>query len=281
VSALHDLASSLKRDQPAFRPWLSVMEIALAAAADSTWESSARAIVPAPEGEVALAGASVAVDRKAAAALLKRLLAAASEAPAGEDGWRLVPGRIRRLEPARWLAAAVGQDPSVLDEVAGQLDVPTAVVMPIADLAALPLLQACGRRFAVRCSAWSEGHCPICGAWPTLAEMRGLERARRLRCGRCGADWGSVPLLCPYCANVDHETLTSLVPEKGAESRRIDACNRCRGYLKALAQLGAIRPELVPLEDLASVELDLAAIERGYQRPQNAPGARGVNIAER
>jgi FdhE protein len=281
VSALHDRASSLKRDQPAFQPWLSVIEIALAAVADPKWEASARAIVPAAEGEVALAGTTIPVDRKVAAALLKRLLAAAAEAPGGDDGWRRMPGRIGRIDPAPWLAAAIGQDPSLLDAVAAQLEVPTAAVMPIADLAALPLLQACGRRFADRCAAWSEGHCPICGAWPTLAEMRGLERARRLRCGRCGADWGSVPLLCPYCSNVDHESLTSLVPEKGGESRRIDACNRCHGYLKNLAQLGPIRPELLPLEDLASVELDLAAIERGYQRPQTAPGARGVSIAER
>jgi len=281
VSAVHDRASSLKRDQPTFRPWLSVIEIALTAAADPAWEASARAVAPAAEGEVALAGASIPVDRKAVAALVKRLLAAAAEAPASDNGWRLVPARIGRLDPARWLVATIEQDPSLLDEVAAQLEVPTAVVVPIADLAALPLLQACGRRFADRCSTWSEGHCPICGAWPTLAEMRGLERGRRLRCGRCGADWGSVPLLCPYCGNDDHESLTSLVPEKGGESRRIDACNRCRGYLKALAQLGPIRPELLVLEDLASVELDLAAIERGYQRPQNAPGARGVGIMER
>jgi FdhE protein len=291
VSAAHDRASSLvssrlsslRRDQPALQPWLSVIEIALAAAADPAWEASALAVAPAAEGEVALAGASIPVDRKRVAALLERLLTAAAKAPGGDDGWRLVPARLGRLaldSGARWLAATIGQDPSLLDEVAARLEVPTAVVMPIADLAALPLLQACGRRFADRCAAWSQGHCPICGAWPTLAEMRGLERGRRLRC-RCGADWGSVPLLCPYCGNVDHETLTSLVPEKGGESRRIDACNQCRGYLKALAQLGPIRPELLALEDLASVELDLAAIERGYQRPQNAPGARGVAITER
>jgi FdhE protein len=285
LSAAKDLAStvisSLGRDQPALRPWLSVIEIALAAAADQAWEASARAVAPAAEGEVALAGTSIPVNRKVVVALLERLLAAAAKAPGGDDGWRLVPARIGRLDCARWLAASVGQDPSLLDEVAAKLEVPTAVVMPIADLAALPLLQACGRRFADRCAAWTNGHCPICGAWPALAEMRGLERARRLRCGRCAADWGSVPLLCPYCGNVDHETLTSLVPEKGGESRRVDACHRCHGYLKALAQLGPIRPELLPLEDLASVELDLAAIERGYQRPQNAPGARGVTITER
>ena len=88
-------------------------------------------------------------------------------------------------------------------------------------------------------------------------------------------------LAASAAANWMRASLTSLVPEKGGESRRIDACNRCHGYLKALAQLGPIRPELLPLEDLASVELDLAAIERGYQRPQNAPGARGVAITER
>jgi FdhE protein len=274
VSAAHD---------PSFQPWLSLVEIAFEAARDPTWEDSARAVAPAADGEIALAGASIPIDRPAVTALIGRLLAAAAEASEDDDGRRrlLEAARAGRVDSERWLAAAIGQDASLLDGLTAEVDMPAAAVMPLADLAALPLLQACGRRFAERAAAWPLGHCPICGAWPTFAEIRGLERARRLRCGRCGADWAWAPLLCPYCGNDDYQTLTSLVPEKGGESRRVDACNVCRGYLKALAQLGAVRPERLPLEDLASVELDLAAIERGYHRPETAPAARGVRIAER
>jgi FdhE protein len=253
-----DRAAELAREQPSFEPWLSLVEIALEAARDPAWDAAARAVVPAAEGEVALAGATIAVEARAAAALVERLRAAAGSRP---------------VEPGRLLAAAIAQDASLLggDES----------LVPLADLASLPLLQACGRRFAERAAGWSQGHCPICGAWPTLAELRGLDRARRLRCGRCGADWASVPLLCPFCGNLDHESLPSLVPETGGDSRRVDACDRCRGYVKTLASLGALAPELLPLEDLASVELDLAALDRGYRRPEAAPGAPGVRVAER
>ena len=48
----------------------------------------------------------------------------------------------------------------------------------------------------------------------------------------------------------------------------------CRGYLKAVASLGALAPELLPLEDLGSVELDVAALEREYHRPEEVKRAR-------
>jgi FdhE protein len=103
--------------------------------------------------------------------------------------------------------------------------------------------------------------------------MRGLARTRHLRCGRCGADWKIDVLRCSFCDNRDHQRLRSLVPEKGGDSRKVDACDACRGYLKSLAQLAPLAPELIPLEDLGSVELDLAAIDRDYRRP-DAPAAR-------
>jgi formate dehydrogenase maturation protein FdhE len=44
-------------------------------------------------------------------------------------------------------------------------------------------------------------------------------------------------------------------------------CERCKGYLKVGNAFDPPPPELVAFDDLASVHLDVAAIERGYQRP--------------
>jgi FdhE protein len=253
---------TLRRDNPSFKPWLALLEVALEAASDPTWEEAARGVAASPE-RPALAGATIRVDGRQVVALLDRLLGAAT------DETRAAAPSVG-LDPARWLGAALGPDAGLLG---GNAD-----LLPIADLVALPLLLACGRRFADRCKGWSDGVCPICGGWPTLAELRGLERSRRLRCGRCGADWGLLPLHCPFCDNIDHEKLKSLVPESGGESRRVEVCERCRGYVKTLAQLAAIKPELVPLEDLGSVELDLAAIERDYRRPEGPRQPLGVAI---
>ena len=53
----------------------------------------------------------------------------------------------------------------------------------------------------------------------------------------------------------------------GSESRKVDVCKACNGYLKAVATLGALAPDAIALEDLATVDLDLAALDRGYSRP--------------
>jgi FdhE protein len=65
----------------------------------------------------------------------------------------------------------------------------------------------------------------------------------------------------------DHEQLVSLVPEKGT-ARVVDACKRCLGYVKIFTTLQGSPPGEVFLDDLASVDLDVAALEQGYKRAQ-------------
>lgn len=139
---------------------------------------------------------------------------------------------------------------------------------------AMSVLQPCAAEVAAHVPpGWARGYCPVCGAWPTLAEERGLERARRLRCARCGADWWTAPLACPYCGSFDHTRLGSLRPQAAGDTRRVDTCASCRGYLKSVATLTALPAADVALADLATVELDVAALEQGYARPAD-PGYR-------
>src|SRR5262249_22098559 len=72
------------------------------------------------------------------------------------------------------LEAALCQDHTRLTALAEELGAHPHALAAIAHLAVIPLLQACGRRLASQVpQAWSCGYCPICGAWPTLAEVRG------------------------------------------------------------------------------------------------------------
>lgn len=181
--------------------------------------------------------------------------------------WLATVGEVlEELDKPAWDAAvpALGAPPDkqapLLAGAAVPLD-PTQ--MPI------PLLHACRRRWADAVpQGWSHGYCPICGAWPGFAEVCGVERSRYLRCVRCGSAWQAHGLSCPYCGTADHEALASLVPEEGAPKWAIEVCNGCRGYLKAFTTLRAGAPAQVMLDDIASVELDIAAAERGYRRPQ-------------
>ena len=65
----------------------------------------------------------------------------------------------------------------------------------------------------------------------------------------------------------DHNELVSLVPEQGGTTRVIEACKRCLGYVKTFTTLQGSPAAKVILDDLASVDLDIAALEHGYQRP--------------
>jgi FdhE protein len=61
--------------------------------------------------------------------------------------------------------------------------------------------------------------------------------------------------------------LEYLAPEGQYDSRRVLVCSDCRGYVKAVATLTPIRADALLERDLATVELDVAALERGYCRP--------------
>ena len=68
----------------------------------------------------------------------------------------------------------------------------------------------------------------------------------------------------------DHNELVSLVPEKSGSNGVIDACKSCLGYVKTFTTLQGSAPVKVIVDDLASVDLDIAALESGYLRPVGA-----------
>jgi FdhE protein len=134
----------------------------------------------------------------------------------------------------------------------------------------LPLLLACGAQAAPRLNGlvWEHGYCPVCAAWPTLLEVRGLERQRWLRCGRCGSGWQQINALCAFCGSNEYRNQRYLAPEKERETRQALTCQECHGYVKAFTTLGPLAPGEVLLRDLLSLELDLAALDQGFVRPE-------------
>jgi len=167
------------------------------------------------------------------------------------------------IDPVGLVEAAIRQDDARIGE--------SSKLRVVAQIAAVPLLVAAAQAIGGAISAaWWEGYCPVCGAWPTLAEFRGLERKRWLRCGRCATAWELPWLRCAFCGETDHEHLGYLAPEEGETSRKVEVCDTCKGYLKAEPTVSAL-PWCVVLDDAATVVLDVAALDRGYHRPER-PG---------
>lgn len=277
-----DRLALLRREFPEWQSWLMVIESALREASDNKWQDYVPPPAPNPDlKQPLLSGVAINVESAAVGRWLERLLRQASAssdavlAPLSALGETASP-----IEPMAVLQASLRQDESALSALANPLGAGAQPFRAVADLLALPLLHACRRRWsALVPAAWARGYCPICGAWPALAEEQGIERTRRWRCGRCGAAWHSECLHCPFCDTTEYRQLTSLVQGAASDARRIDGCQRCRGYVKTLMVLQASAPEVVLLDDLASVDLDIAALDAGYRRPANPGCDPGVRLS--
>jgi FdhE protein len=136
-------------------------------------------------------------------------------------------------------------------------------------LTLLPLLAAADAALARLRSGvpWGAGHCPTCGSWPLLAELRGLDQSRYLRCGLCAAGWECARLLCPFCGTRDHTELGYFHAEGDEGRRRVTTCEACRGYVKTVTTLLPLSAPQLLVTDVATLPLDLAAAERGYSVP--------------
>jgi len=241
-----------------------LLEAALGESEDgAAWEAAApRRAAERPVKAPLLFHTRIPLDARAARGWVRRLLTLA------------VPAQARRIDGIALLEAALGHDDARIDTLARTAGADPAALRVAGQMAVLPLLQACARGLGPEVPpAWWEGYCPVCGAWPVVAEYTGLERKRQLRCGRCSTGWAIPQLRCVYCGETHHDQLGYLTPEAGEQTRKIEVCHTCKGYLKAVTTVRPLAPWAILVDDLTTVPLDIAALEKGYRRPER-PGYR-------
>lgn len=112
---------------------------------------------------------------------------------------------------------------------------------------------------------WDKGYCPICGSQPLMGELRGEEGKRIWSCSFCGNQWRGKRLMCPFCENIDHRTLRYFYTEK-ERAYRIDICDKCKRYIKTVDSRHLPDEIFLPVEDLATLHLDILAAEKGFKR---------------
>jgi FdhE protein len=111
---------------------------------------------------------------------------------------------------------------------------------------------------------WSHGYCPACGSWPAMAEVVGGHRV--LRCSFCAAAWELTTYACVYCGE-EGEPFVTAAPDEERKDRRVEVCGGCSGYLKTVDAFALSEFPLLSIGDLETMDLDMAAMEHGYQRP--------------
>jgi FdhE protein len=122
----------------------------------------------------------------------------------------------------------------------------------------------------------ARGHCPYCGGAPSMGCRRGASEseggARMLVCALCGLESAFSRILCPACFEAEPKKLPTFTND-ARSSARIEACETCGRYVKSIDMSRDIRavPEV---DDVASIALDLWAVEQGYMRIE--PGLAGL-----
>jgi FdhE protein len=142
------------------------------------------------------------------------------------------------------------------------------LLMTLARNALKPALRAWCRQLSPLAKGlpWQKGSCFVCGAEATLAELQENYQIKHLRCGQCGADWQFPRMVCLHCGNEDPYTQRYLAAEGRLEKMRVEVCDKCHGYLKVINSFTPTLPEMLTVEDLATLHLDYIAKARGYAR---------------
>jgi len=190
----------------------------------------------------------------------------------GNNGGQVAASSIRAalengsLDALNIASLAVAGRKNKIEEVAIAERLDLDLLWTLAQFALKPVYYAVRHQVEhlVEESCWDSGSCPVCGAVATLGELRDNNLEKHLRCNRCGAGWRASRLQCHICENEDHRTLGFLYIEDKPGNVRVDVCDHCKGYLKVITTFSPITPEMIAIEDLATLSLDYAAQKSGY-----------------
>ena len=130
-------------------------------------------------------------------------------------------------------------------------------------LAARPSVEKGARQLAGRLAdnQTDKSSCPICGKPPLIGELDD-EGRQWLHCGLCGHRWPVRRIVCPLCS--DSDNLSYFFSDAEPEYR-VNLCGQCRHYLKVVDVRKMDRYFYAPLEQAASLHLDMLAAEKGYR----------------
>src|SRR5262245_51506098 len=179
-----------------------------------------------------------------------------------------------RLDAGALLAASLKRDQTNIRAVAVHHGLAPDLVWLVAELAVSPFVYVLQRslfgqestnpELHAALNLWSQGYCPLCGSWPALAEV--ADSRRVLRCSFCSLAWTPNEYACVYCHERNEKFVTAATNEERLD-RRLEVCGTCGSYLKTL-DVTALTPfPLLAIADLETMDLDVAAMEKGSSRP--------------
>lgn len=158
------------------------------------------------------------------------------------------------------------EDDSIFEKTAKKHDIKKDDLAFIVYNTIKPSLSLCAKQLSTyldKDKPWGKGYCPICGSPPGLSMFQG-EGERFLLCAFCWHKWSSRRLYCPFCDNTDTKTLNYFFSEDEKEYR-VDLCDKCKKYIKSIDTRKTERIIYPPLEQVATLHLDIKAKEMKYE----------------
>jgi FdhE protein len=170
------------------------------------------------------------------------------------------------IQPADLFSNLLAADDDFFDKTATALTMDKKTLAFITYSSIKPSVTLCAEQLSTYLDKdlhAEKGYCPICGNLPGLSTLRD-EGQRFLHCSFCWHEWVSKRVYCPFCNNTDSKSLHYFFSEE-EKDYRIYVCDSCKKYLKTVDARKADRWLYPPLEQIASLHLDIKAQEMGFE----------------
>lgn len=116
-------------------------------------------------------------------------------------------------------------------------------------------------------AVWLKGFCPVCGTRPLMGKFRSEDGRWLLECSLCRTLWNVQRARCPFCGKSKDGSLPFLYIDDNRK-KRVQYCSECKRYVKTVDLRDSDRKVLLPLEDIATFRLDLAADQENLKVPE-------------
>ncbi len=209
------------------------------------------------------------VDQNAATALLKQICQITETADSEmADAARVIQNAMTagELNPHAVFAALLNTEDAYFKKIETDMGIEKKALAFVAYSSIKPSVVHCAEQLASYLDSdhpWDKGFCPICGSAPGFSLFED-DGNRVIFCGFCWHPWAAQRIYCPFCENKDSKTIHYYFSEK-EKNYRIDVCDSCKTYLKAIDQRATDRLIYPPLEFVATLHLDIKAQEMGFQ----------------
>ncbi len=170
------------------------------------------------------------------------------------------------LDPDELFAGLLAGNEALFENIAGALEIDKPIIGFITYNSLKPSLCVCADQLSAylnQSEPWLQGYCPICGSAPILSILAD-EGRRKLVCSFCWHLWSAKRVYCPFCDSSQNKDLHYFYSEEEKDTR-VDLCDRCQKYIKTIDTRKVDRLIYPPLEQIATLHLDVQAQEMGFK----------------